>query len=117
MADVWIVLTVQAEERVAAALQEKGIETKYFWGSTLYHLEDLPFKLGDMPSNYGGFRDKVQNLTVRDPIEAPQQLKGLPACGNIKPGRIPSLQELGLNPAANLRQVLCTIRALDVDGI
>ncbi|KAG0626041.1 hypothetical protein M758_2G098100 [Ceratodon purpureus] len=95
---------LQAEERVAAALQEKGVETKYFWGSTLYHLEDLPFDLEDMPSNYGGFRAKVQNLTIRDPIEAPQQLKGLPACGNVNPGRIPSLQELGFNSAANLRQ-------------
>ncbi|KAG0571171.1 hypothetical protein M758_6G207700 [Ceratodon purpureus] len=95
---------LQAEEKVAAALQEKGVETKYFWGSTLFHLEDLPFKLQDMPSNYGGFREKVQNVAVRDTIEAPQQLKGLPVCGNVKPGRIPSLQELGLNPAANLRQ-------------
>lgn len=94
---------------MAAALQEKGVETKYFWGSTLFHLEDLPFKLQDMPSNYGGFRDKVHDVAVRDTIEAPQQLKGLPASGNVKPGRIPSLQELGLNPTANLRQVLCTI--------
>ena len=101
---------------MAVALQERGVEIKYFWGSTLYHLEDLPFKLEDMPSNYGGFREKVQNLTIRDTIGAPQQLKGLPACGNVKPGRIPSLQELGLNPATNVRQVLCTIRALDIDS-
>nr|XP_024385637.1 blue-light photoreceptor PHR2-like isoform X3 [Physcomitrium patens] len=95
---------LQAEEKVAAALQEKGIETKYFWGSTLFHLEDLPFKLQDMPSNYGGFREKVQNVAIRDTIEAPQQLKGLPACGNVKPGSIPSIEVLGLNPATNLRK-------------
>lgn len=90
---------------MSASLKEKGVETKYFWGSTLFHLEDLPFKLEDMPSNYGGFREKVQSVAVRDTIEAPQQLKGLPASGNVKPGRIPSLKELGLNPTANLRQV------------
>lgn len=107
--DVWNEMYVQAEEKVAAALQEKGIETKYFWGSTLFHLEDLPFKLQDMPSNYGGFREKVQNVAIRDTIEAPQQLKGLPACGNVKPGSIPSIEVLGLNPATNLRKVRCTV--------
>lgn len=91
---------------MSAALKEQGVETKYFWGSTLFHLDDLPFKLPEMPSNYGGFREKVQNVSVRDTIEAPQQLKGLPASGNVKSGDIPSLQELGLNPAAALKQVL-----------
>ena len=100
-----IFVSLQAEEKVAASLQEQGVETKYFWGSTLFHIDDLPFKLNDMPSNYGGFREKVQNVAVRDTLEAPQQLKGLPASGNLKPGNIPSLQELGLNPAAALRKV------------
>lgn len=100
-----IFVSLQAEEKVAASLQEQGVETKYFWGSTLFHIDDLPFKLNEMPSNYGGFREKVQNVAVRDTLEAPQQLKGLPASGNLKPGNIPSLQELGLNPAAALRKV------------
>lgn len=100
-----IFVPLQAEEKVAASLQEQGVETKYFWGSTLFHIDDLPFKLNEMPSNYGGFREKVQNVAVRDTLEAPQQLKGLPASGNLKPGNIPSLQELGLNPAAALRKV------------
>lgn len=104
--DVSLVLYVQAQEKVAAAFQDNGVETKFFWGGTLVHLEDLPFELDDMPSNYGGFREMVQNLAVRSTIEALQELKGLPACGNIEPGRIPSLQELGLNPAADMRQVL-----------
>ncbi|CAN0870399.1 Blue-light photoreceptor PHR2 [Linum grandiflorum] len=49
---------VKAEEKIEAAVKEEGIEVKYFWGSTLYHLDDLPFKLEDMPSNHGGFREK-----------------------------------------------------------
>lgn len=98
----------QAQEKVAAAFQDNGVETKFFWGGTLVHLEDLPFELDDMPSNYGGFREMVQNLAVRSTIEALQELKGLPACGNIEPGRIPFLQELGLNPAADMRQEIQT---------
>ncbi|BBM97420.1 hypothetical protein MPTK1_1g05530 [Marchantia polymorpha subsp. ruderalis] len=91
---------MNAEEKVSAALKEEGVESKYFWGSTLFHVDDLPFKLEDMPSNYGGFRDNVQGVEVRATIEAPKHLKGLPVGGSVKAGEIPSLQELGLNPSA-----------------
>ncbi|KAL3699853.1 hypothetical protein R1sor_017875 [Riccia sorocarpa] len=91
---------MNAEENVSAALKEVGVESKYFWGSTLFHVDDLPFKLEEMPSNYGGFRDKVQGVKVRATVPAPKQLKGLPARGGVKAGDIPSLQDLGLNPSA-----------------
>ncbi|KAJ8898613.1 hypothetical protein K2173_004226 [Erythroxylum novogranatense] len=89
---------VKAEEKIEAVMKDEGIEVKYFWGSTLYHLDDLPFKLEDMPSNYGGFREKVQGLEIRKTIEALDQLKGLPSRGDVEVGEIPSLLDLGLNP-------------------
>ncbi|XP_020204347.1 blue-light photoreceptor PHR2 [Cajanus cajan] len=95
---------VKAEERVEAAMKEENVEVKYFWGSTLYHVEDLPFKLEDMPSNYGGFRDRVQKLEIRKTIEALDQLKGMPSRGDVQPGDIPSLMDLGLNPSATMPQ-------------
>jgi hypothetical protein len=49
------------------------------WGGTLFHVDDLPFKLPSMPPNYSDFRAKLVGLTVRHPAEAPPQLKGLPA--------------------------------------
>ncbi|XP_042429505.1 blue-light photoreceptor PHR2-like [Zingiber officinale] len=94
----------RAEERVAAAMEAEGVEVKYFWGSTLYHIDDLPFKLEHMPTNYGGFREKVKVLTVRKTIETPEEVKGVPSRGNIEPGDIPSLQDLGLNPAPTMSQ-------------
>lgn len=96
---------VKAEERIEAAMKEENVEVKYFWGSTLYHVEDLPFKLEDMPSNYGGFRQKVQGLEVRKTIEALDQMKGLPSRGDVEPGDIPSLMDLGINPSATMAQV------------
>ncbi|XP_031486862.2 blue-light photoreceptor PHR2-like, partial [Nymphaea colorata] len=90
---------VKAEAAVEAALAEEGVETKWFWGSTLFHLDDLPFKLEEMPANYGGFRDKVKSVKVRRTIEASDRLKGLPVSNeDIEPGRIPTLTDLGLNP-------------------
>ncbi|KAG9447839.1 hypothetical protein H6P81_013967 [Aristolochia fimbriata] len=95
---------VRAEERIEEVMKEEGVETKYFWGSTLYHIDDLPFKLEDMPSNYGGFRERLQGLEVRKTIKALDQLKGLPAKGDVEVGEIPSLVDLGLSPAATMPQ-------------
>lgn len=95
---------VKAEDKIEGVLKDEGLEVKYFWGSTLYHVEDLPFKLDAMPTNYGGFRDKVKGLEVRKTIEALDQLKGLPAGGDVESGEIPSLVDLGLNPSATMGQ-------------
>ncbi|KAK4273224.1 hypothetical protein QN277_021667 [Acacia crassicarpa] len=95
---------VKAEERVEAAMKEENIEVKYFWGSTLYHVDDLPFKLEDMPSNHGGFKEKAQKLEIRKTIEALDQLKGLPSRGDVEPGQIPSSTDLGLKPSATMAQ-------------
>jgi DNA photolyase len=96
---------VKTEERVEKAFEKEGIEIKYFWGSTLYHIDDLPFDLDQMPTNYGGFREKVSAVTVRKSIEAPQHLKGMPACGGVEPGDIPTLAELGVSAPPAVSQV------------
>lgn len=96
---------VKSEERIESAMKEENVEVKYFWGSTLYHMEDLPFKLEDMPTNYGGFREKVKGLEVRKTIEALEQMKGMPSRGDVEPGDVPSLMDLGLNPSASMPQV------------
>ncbi|KAF5937346.1 blue-light photoreceptor PHR2-like [Camellia sinensis] len=95
---------VKAEEKIEAAMRDEGVEVKYFWGSTLFHVDDLPFKLDEMPTNYGGFREKVQGLEIRKTMAALDQLKGLPSGGDVEAGEIPSLVELGLNPNATLGQ-------------
>ena len=96
---------VKAEEKIEAAMKEEGVEVKYFWGSTLYHVDDLPFKMEQMPTNYGGFKEKVKGLEIRKTIEALDQLRGIPARGDVEPGEIPSLLDLGLSQPATLPQV------------
>ncbi|XP_062021630.1 blue-light photoreceptor PHR2 [Rosa rugosa] len=95
---------LKSEERIESAMKDENVEVKYFWGSTLYHMEDLPFKLEDMPTNYGGFREKVKGLEVRKTIEALEQMKGMPSRGDVEPGDVPSLMDLGLNPSASMAQ-------------
>ncbi|WOL16012.1 hypothetical protein Cni_G24794 [Canna indica] len=94
----------RVEERVGKAMEEEGIEVKYFWGSTLYHIDDLPFELEHMPTNYGGFKEKLKGVALRKAIDTPEEVKGLPSRGGIEPGEIPCLQDLGLNPAPTTSQ-------------
>ncbi|KAK9146959.1 hypothetical protein Sjap_006862 [Stephania japonica] len=93
---------VQAEEKIEKAMKDEGVEFKSFWGSTLFHVDDLPFKLEEMPLNYGGFRDKVQRLEIRKTIQPLDQLKGLPSGGDVDAGEIPTLLDLGLSPTATI---------------
>ncbi|XP_071716399.1 blue-light photoreceptor PHR2-like [Rutidosis leptorrhynchoides] len=96
---------VKGEGKIENALKDEGVEIKYFWGSTLYHIEDLPFKLDEMPTKYAEFREKVKGVKVRNTIEVLDQFKGLPSGCNIEAGEIPSLADLGLNSTANMSQV------------
>ncbi|KAF9587094.1 hypothetical protein IFM89_039677 [Coptis chinensis] len=95
---------VKSEEKMELAIKGEGMEVKYFWGSTLYHIDDLPFNLEEMPSNYGGFREKVEGLEVRKTIAALDQLRGFPARGDLERGEIPTLLDLGLSPSATIAQ-------------
>lgn len=93
---------IKTEDKIEAAMKEEGVEIKYSWGSTLFHVDDLPFKLEEMPTNYGGFKEKVKGLKIRETIAALDQLKGFPSRGDVEPGEVPSLVDLGLNPVATM---------------
>lgn len=87
------------EEAVATALQQAlqnlGIPLQLDWGHTLYHPEDLPFALAELPEVFTRFRQQVEaKATVRDPLPIPS-LPPLPP--GLDPGPLPTLAELGLS--------------------
>ncbi|XP_047337268.1 blue-light photoreceptor PHR2-like, partial [Impatiens glandulifera] len=57
-----------------------------------------------MPTNYGGFKEKVKGLKNRETIVALDQLKGFPFRGDVEPGEVPSLVDLSLNPISTMSQ-------------
>ncbi|KAI4379841.1 hypothetical protein MLD38_006085 [Melastoma candidum] len=66
------------------------------WGSTMYHIDDLPFKVNSLPDVYTQFRKTVESkCKVRTCIKTPRSLGPPPKVGDW--GCVPSVEQLGLN--------------------
>ena len=84
------------EQAVADALSDTNAQPGYFWGKTLYHVNDLPFDGADnIPNVYTNFRKGVEKKSrIRSTIAPPEALSPLP--DDLDPGAIPSLDDLGV---------------------
>ncbi|HEY9623810.1 MAG TPA: DASH family cryptochrome [Crinalium sp.] len=93
------------EQTLQRALKECGTALKPFWGHTLYHPDDLPFEVRQLPELFTSFRKQVEkSSSVNPPFPAPQQLPPLP---EITPGELPTLSDFGLEcPPLDSRAVL-----------
>ncbi|CAL5228304.1 g11410 [Coccomyxa viridis] len=92
----------QVERRVASALKTENAQLKTSWSSTLFDIDALPFKLADLPSTHGQFRAQVAHLSVKEPAQAPRQLKGKPLGASVAAGEVPTLAQLGLQPVTRI---------------
>ncbi|MFS8875376.1 DASH family cryptochrome [Synechococcus sp. R5-13] len=109
LAQEWGVEAVYAHEEVGTeekevaaaverALRSLGIRLQVDWGHTLYHPEDLPFCLSQLPELFTRFRKQVEGSTpIRDPLPIPA-IPPLPS--GLDPGPLPTLASLGLSPPA-----------------
>ena len=84
---------VSREGKLRSFLPEKT-HLELHWQSTLYHLDDLPMTIGEIPEVFTNFRKIAEKKsTDREAIPKPDSIK---TPGNIEFGEIPSLKELGL---------------------
>src|SRR6202012_4706860 len=92
----------QKSEEVEAALWKIKLNLKHFIGHTLYHKEDLPFPIKDIPDSFAVFKKKIErDSTVRPCIGTPEFIH-TPAIANA--GTLPTLEELGFDqPLFNQR--------------
>ncbi|MEO1447987.1 MAG: DASH family cryptochrome [Bacteroidota bacterium] len=87
---------VQVQAAVEDALFKGGITLELFWGSTLYHLQDLPMPLHALPDIFTQFRKQVEKLApVREPFATPDRIE-TPEIND--PGLIPHIADMGLKP-------------------
>lgn len=84
----------QTEVKVREELFKLKCELKTFSTSTLYHAEDLPFSIKDIPDVFTNFRKKTEkDAFIRTSFDEPKELKS----PEIEPLKLPTLEELGLN--------------------
>lgn len=94
----WHEEVTSEELAVDAAIEQQLTQLKIgyevYWGATLYHPDDLPFKVSQLPKVFTSFRKKVEkNSSVYPTFAAPKQLSPLP---EVNVGKLPTLDTLGL---------------------
>lgn len=78
---------------VEDALWKSQINLKHFIGHTLYHKEDLPFPIKDIPDLFSKFRKKVEREgEIRELFQTPLEIN-IP--DNLAESEIPNLVDLG----------------------
>jgi len=83
--------------RAEAALWKMQINLRHFIGHTLYHKEDLPFPIKDIPDAFSVFKKKTEReSSIRPELGKPAQI---PIPNNLQAGEVPSLEELGFSNA------------------
>lgn len=74
---------------VEVALKKEGIKMKFFWQATLYHLDDLPMEIENLPNIFTQFRNQVERaIKVRSTFPIP---KNLNFSNTIDIGELPKL--------------------------
>lgn len=84
---------VLIEEQLEANLFGNGVSLELIWQSTLFHQEDVPWPIKQVPEVFTKFRKEAEKqVTVRPLFETPKKLN--PVYNNL--GIIPTLSDLGL---------------------
>ncbi len=83
----------QTEKKVQDELFKLRCELEKVSTSTLYHAEDLPYSIKDIPDVFSNFRKKTEkDSEIRAPFEAPTKINS----PEISPLELPTLEALGL---------------------
>jgi deoxyribodipyrimidine photo-lyase len=103
------------EQALNTALNAISVSTKTFWGHTLYHPEDLPFDIQDVPELFTSFRKQVEkSSTVYEIFPAPSRLDELP---EIARGELPTLADLGWEASQKDPRSLITFKGGETAGL
>ena len=86
----------QTEKKVQTELFKLRCELDTYSTSTLYHAEDLPFSIKNIPDVFTNFRKKTEkDAEIRPPFTAPKQINS-PEIPTIE---LPTLEDLGVSKA------------------
>ncbi|QSE98030.1 DASH family cryptochrome [Fulvivirga lutea] len=85
---------VSIEDHLEDSLFKIGVDFETCWQSTLFHEEDVPWPIKQVPEVFTQFRKEAEKaVEVRPLFDTPKELNTIE---NIELGLIPSLTELGI---------------------
>lgn len=91
---------------VEASLWKSRINLKHFIGHTLFHKEDLPFPIKNIPNNYVLFRRKIERESiVRRPYASPGSVRVPP---DVQWGDLPLPEDLGVERTKGMEEAHVT---------
>lgn len=103
----------QTEERVEKELWKLQCSFETFSTSTLYHAQDLPFSIKDIPDVFTAFRRQVEHeSSVRPLVEKPKTLLS----PSIPPLRLPKLKALGLDTPVSDHRAALAFKGGETEG-
>lgn len=86
----------QVSTWVEEALWRQQLNLKHFIGHTLYHKEDLPFPIKDIPDAFATFKRKAEReSSIRPTLPSPEHVPSPP---NLEETEIPTLEQLRYTP-------------------
>ncbi len=69
---------ISVERELENKLFKASIAMELYWGSTLYHLEDLPMPIQSLPEVFTAFRKEIEKFVrIRSVIPTPQSIHGV----------------------------------------
>ncbi len=95
---------VNIEESLEKELFQKSISFELFWQQTLFHEQDVPWPINQVPEVFTTFRkESEKSVVVRPLFQKPKELNSV----DFPCGKIPDLTDLGLKePTFDRRSVL-----------
>ena len=111
---------VASEETEVSSLTEDAlwklkINLKHFIGHTLYHKEDLPFPIKDIPDIFTSFRKKVERESIIKPSIATPNKIVVPQ--NLEESTIPTAQDLGIDISKKDPRAVLDFKGGETEGL
>ncbi|NET84588.1 MAG: DASH family cryptochrome [Moorea sp. SIO1F2] len=103
------------ESALKKALAQIGVKVKSFWGTTLFHIDELPFGIPHIPEVFTQFRKQVEkSSTVYPTFPTPKTLPPLP---KVDVGELPQLADLGLEPPVPDQRAVLKFKGGEAAGL
>jgi len=107
---------LHVERSLEEAANTKGIVTQSVWQATLFHPEDLPFPIYQLPEVFTTFRKACEKQShIRPVIPAPDRIPFPTDITSI--GKIPGLQELGLESTEPHENAALSFKGGETEGL